>query len=458
MSKILVVEDDSATRLLLKRDLQLSGYEVVVAKNGEEGLKQAFEVRPALILCDWMLPLMDGVEICRRLKATPDLASIFFILLTARGTVADRVEGLDAGADDFLSKPIDPNELLARVRAGLRLYRYQQQLSEANQQLSQALQELRQTQAQLVQSEKMSGLGQMVAGIAHEINNPITFISGNLAHTSEYVKDLLELMHLYQKHYPNPVVEVKRAAEEIDFEFVTRDLPKTLDSMQNGALRIRDIILSLRKFSRLDEAEMKKADIHEGLDNTLLILQHRLHRNSLENLSSNWDYSIEIIKEYDSLPLVECYPGQLNQVFFNLLNNALDALEKAQELVPQDQESFAAANVILQPFNRGRLNDDNEEERRSPTIKIRTRMSDENHIEIRICDNGSGMTPEVIGRLFDPFFTTKPVGSGTGLGLSICYQIVVGRHGGQLKCNSQLGVGTELVMQIPIRQFNDKKI
>jgi signal transduction histidine kinase len=148
----------------------------------------------------------------------------------------------------------------------------------------------------------------------------------------------------------------------------------------------------------------------------------------------------------------------LNQVFFNLLNNALDALEKSQNLLPQDQESFAAANLILQPFTRGRLNDNNEEERRSPTIKIRTRMADENHIEIRISDNGSGMTPEVRGRLFDPFFTTKPVGSGTGLGLSICYQIVVGRHGGHLKCNSQLGVGTELVMQIPIRQFNDKKI
>ncbi|HEY9301333.1 MAG TPA: ATP-binding protein, partial [Phormidium sp.] len=254
-----------------------------------------------------------------------------------------------------------------------------------------------------------------------------------------------------------PVVEVKRAAEEIDFEFVTRDLPKTLDSMQNGALRIRDIILSLRKFSRLDEAEMKKADIHEGLDNTLLILQHRLHRNSLEKVSANWNYSIEVIKEYDSLPLVECYPGQLNQVFFNLLNNAFDALEKTQELVPQEQESLAAANLILPPFTRGRLNDD-EEKRHYPTIKIHTRMSDENHVEIRICDNGSGMTPEVRGRLFDPFFTTKPVGSGTGLGLSICYQIVVGRHGGQLKCNSQLGVGTELVMQIPIRQFNDKKI
>lgn len=458
MSKILVVEDDSATRLLLKRDLQLSGYEVVVAKNGEEGLKQAFEVRPALMLCDWMLPLMDGVEICRRLKATPDLASTFFILLTARGTVADRVEGLDAGADDFLSKPIDPNELLARVRAGLRLYRYQQQLSEANQQLSQALQELRQTQAQLVQSEKMSGLGQMVAGIAHEINNPITFISGNLAHTSEYVNDLLGLMRLYQKHYPNPVLEIKRAAEDIDCEFLTIDLPKTLDSMHNGAVRIRDIILSLRKFSRLDEAEMKKVDIHECLDNTLLILQHRLYKNIAQNVSNDWHSGIQVIKEYGSLPLVECYPGQLNQVFFNLLNNALDALEKTQNLLIQNQESLAVATLLFPPVKRGELNDDEQGKMRFPTIKIRTIMSDKNHVEIRICDNGSGMTPEVRGRLFDPFFTTKPVGSGTGLGLSICYQIVVGRHGGQLKCNSQLGVGTELVMQIPIRQFNDNKI
>ncbi|MCL1465203.1 sensor histidine kinase [Argonema galeatum] len=446
MSKILVVEDDSATRLLLKRDLQLEGYEVAVAKNGEEGLEKAFNVRPALILCDWMMPLMDGVEVCRRLKETPDLASTFFILLTARDSVADRVQGLDAGADDFVSKPIESNELLARVRAGLRVYQYQQQLSETNQQLSQTLQELQQTQAQLVQSEKMSGLGQMVAGIAHAINNPIAFISGNLAHTKNRVAELLNLIHLYQKYYPNPADDIQLALENIDWEFMSDDLPKSLDSMSSGAVRIRDLVVNLKIFSRLGEAEIKQVDIHEGIDNTLLLLEHRLSNNYSDNLStndslildselpitnpksqipnpkSNDDAKIKVVKEYGYLPTVECYPAQLNQVLFNILNNAIDYLEEGNESAP------------------------------TPLIWIRTRLLDGNWVEIAIADNGSGMTPEVVQQIFNPFFTTKPVGKGTGLGLAIAYSIVVDKHKGLLECRSTKGEGTEFWIKIPTHQ------
>ncbi len=191
MSKILVIDDHGATRLLLKRDLKLEGHEVALAKNGLEGLVLARHIRPALIICDWMMPNVDGLEVCQRVKTDRELASTFFILLTCKAELADRVQGLDAGADDFLSKPVDPSELLARVRAGLRLYQSQRALTQANQQLSKTLQELQETQTQLIHSEKMSSLGKLVAGIAHEINNPITFIYSNLTYASSYVQDLI---------------------------------------------------------------------------------------------------------------------------------------------------------------------------------------------------------------------------------------------------------------------------
>lgn len=424
MSKILVIEDDAATRLFLKRDLHLEGYDVTVAKDGAEGLLQAKQLQPALIICDWIMPLMDGVEVCRQIKADPILATTFFILLTSRESVAHRVEGLDAGADEFLSKPIDPNELLARVRAGLRQYQLTQELSRANQQLNHAMQELQHTQMQLIQSEKMSGLGQMVAGIAHEINNPVTFIDGNLAHAGHYLQDLLKLVQLYQKHYPNPVTELQEEIEAIDFQFLAKDVPKILSSMKMGAERIRKIVLSLRNFSRLDEAEKKKVDLHEGLDNTLLILQHRLQPSD--------SYSgIQVNKEYGDLPLVECYAGQLNQVFLNIISNAIDALEEAKN---HPLEAIDAAECLL------------------PVIRIHTEVKNHSSVVIRIADNGLGMTKEVQRKLFDPFFTTKPVGKGTGMGLSISYQIVVEKHGGTLTCISQPREGAEFIIEIPLQQ------
>ncbi|MCL1470776.1 CHASE domain-containing protein [Argonema antarcticum] len=295
---------------------------------------------------------------------------------------------------------------------------------EKSKQLEQAMQELQKAQVQLIQTEKMSGLGQLVAGVAHEINNPVNFIYGNLTHTNEYVRDLLQLVRLYQQHYPNPDLEIQQHTEDTDINFLVEDLPNMLSSMKIGAERIRQIVLSLRNFSRLDEAEMKQVDIHEGIDNTLLILQNRL--KSKQDCSA-----IEVIKEYGNLPLVECYAGQLNQVFMNIIANAIDSLESR------------FANDALE---QGRLSS------RSPTISIRTEMLPPDRVAIRIADNGSGMTPEVQKQLFNPFFTTKPVGKGTGLGLSICYQIVVEKHGGILRCESELGKGTEFWIEIQVRQ------
>lgn len=278
--------------------------------------------------------------------------------------------------------------------------------------------EAKQLATQLVQSEKMSSLGQLVAGVAHEINNPVSFIYGNLTPANEYIQDLLSLLKLYQKNYPNPLPEIKEQAETIDVDFLIADLPNLLASMKIGAKRIKEIVLSLRNFSRLDEAEMKAVNIHEGIDSTLMILEHRLKPNSERP-------EIEVIKHYGNLPLVECYPGQLNQVFMNILDNAIDALEAA----------FA-----------------NSQKTQDLQINIITKISRSQKVLIRISDNGCGISESAQKRLFEPFYTTKPVGKGTGLGLSISYQIITEKHHGELQCNSVLNQGTEFLIEIPLHQ------
>ncbi|WP_373535540.1 PAS domain S-box protein [Microcoleus sp.] len=287
--------------------------------------------------------------------------------------------------------------------------------------LEQTLEQLTSAQSQLIQSEKMSSLGQLVAGVAHEINNPVNFIYGNLSHANDYTQDLLHLIELYQNHYPDPVPEIQEEVEAIELEFLMDDLPKLLSSMKVGADRIQQIVASLRTFSRMDEAEMKAVNIHDGIDSTLMILQHRIK-------AKHNHPEIEVIKDYGKLPLVECYAGQLNQVFMNVLSNALDALEE------RDLRRSA------------------EEMRQNPsTISIKTEMLEGDRVLIRIADNGVGIADAVGTQLFNPFFTTKPVGKGTGMGLSISYQIVTDRHKGSLKCTSAPGQGAEFAIEIPLK-------
>ena len=293
------------------------------------------------------------------------------------------------------------------------------------QQLEAALDELQHTQSQLIQTEKMSSLGQLVAGVAHEINNPVNFIYGNIGYASQYTQDLLALLHLYQKYYPEPHPDISSRIEGIELDFLEEDLMKLLTSMKVGTDRIRQLVLSLRNFSRLDESERKPVDIHEGIESTLLILQHRLK-------SKTSNSGIQIIKDYGNLPPVECYASQLNQVFMNIISNAIDALE--QSTVSSRREGVKGQKTS------------------TPKIQIHTEIVNRENVKICISDNGSGMPKDVQSKIFDPFFTTKPIGQGTGLGLAISYQIVVEKHKGVLKCLSQPGKGTEFSIEIPLQK------
>jgi two-component system, NtrC family, sensor kinase len=284
-------------------------------------------------------------------------------------------------------------------------------------QIDRALRELKQTQAQLLHSEKMSSLGALMASIVHEINNPVSFIYGNLSHAEIYTKDLLHLLRLYREYYPNPCAEIKDKIEEMDLEFLVEDLPKVMSSMQMGSDRIREIVKSMGSFSRTDNTNMTMCDVHDSIDSTILILRNRLNSKIDRR-------DIQIVKKYEKLPAVECYAGQLNQVFMNLISNAIDALDEAAKSRPQ-----AALK-----------------------ISISTEVAGQDRVIVRIADTGSGMTAEVKKRMFEQFFTTKAIGKGTGLGLSIVYKILVENHRGTLRCESEAGKGTEFIIELPVQQ------
>ncbi len=295
---------------------------------------------------------------------------------------------------------------------------------EEKRQLEITLGELKQTQSQLINAEKMSSLGQLVAGVAHEINNPVNFIHGNITHIQNYSQSLLELIHLYQQNYPNPALTIQEKAEEIDLEFLQEDILKVLESMKLGTDRIRQIVLSLRNFSRMDEADFKPVDIHEGIDSTLLILQHRFKSKTSE---------IQVIRHYGDLPKIECYAGQLNQVFMNILANAVDAIEEQNSTIPVHSKDHNLGEITI-----------------STSV---ISLDNTDWAEITIADNGLGMPEATKEKIFNPFFTTKPIGKGTGMGMAISYQIITKKHNGNLLCSSIPGVGTQFVVRIPVHQF-----
>ena len=475
-SVILIVDDNPNNLAVLFDFLTESGFKVLVARTGESAIKKAEYSLPDLILLDVLMPGIDGFETCRLLKAGDLTKEIPVIFMTALNETEDKVKGFSLGAVDYVTKPIQNAEVLARAKAHLSIRKLTQklqdqnaqmqqeivdrqqaqinleqlaaelekrvesrtvELSQTNQQLKEevnqrqqiqenlqkSLHDLKHAQSLLIQSEKMSALGQMVAGIAHEINNPVNFICGNLNYVRDYAEDILKVLDLYQQHYPDPAPEITSTAEAVELAFIQEDLMKMLSSMQVGGDRIREIILSLRYFSRQEGREMELIDIHEGIDSTLMILQNRL------KFKANRP-AIEVIKEYDpNLKNVECCGGELNQVFMNILANAIDAIEESS-----NEKNFE--EIKANPY----------------LIRICTKVSNSNTAIIKISDTGPGMSEELCDRIFDPFFTTKPIGKGTGIGLSISWHIVTEKHGGSLQCCSTPGQGTEFAIELPIRQ------
>ncbi|MEH2356984.1 hybrid sensor histidine kinase/response regulator [Nostoc sp.] len=423
---LILVVDDTTTNLEIVFDILTNvGFKVITENDGKRAIKQVEFQLPDLILLDVMMPGIDGFETCKRLKQNSATCDIPVIFMTANSDTPSKVKGLNIGAVDYITKPFHEEELLARIKTHLQLRNLTKTLEkrvlERTSALSRALKDLQESQLQLVQTEKMSALGQLVAGVAHEINNPVGFIHGNLGHASVYFQDMIKIIDLYQQHYPNPVQEIQEEIAAIDLKYILADLPNLISSMKEGVQRIRNISTSLRTFSRADSDRKVYCNIHDGIDSTIMILKHRLK-------ASEDRPDIQVIRDYGVLPELECFIGQLNQVFMNLLANAIDALEESNVGLTY-MEIEANPNQIL----------------------IQTILTeDKNYILIRIKDNGVGMSADVQQKIFDYLFTTKPVGQGTGLGLSIASQIVVEKHGGTLEVSSSIGQGSEFIIKLPI--------
>ncbi|MEM9924261.1 MAG: response regulator [Cyanobacteria bacterium P01_D01_bin.50] len=429
---ILIVDDNPTNLKVLSGAIADSGWEILVATDGESAIEQAEYAKPDLILLDVMMPGIDGFETCNLLKQNPAVHEIPIIFMTALSDTVDKVKGLSLGAVDYITKPFQTEEVLARVNVHLKMHFLHKQLAEQKnnlekrveertEELQTALNELQESQLQLVQTEKMSALGELVAGVAHEINNPISFIDGNLEFLEENTSDIINHLRLYQKYYSNPELEISKNAEDIELGILIEDIPQMISSMKIGVERITNISTSLRNFSRSDNPSKVACDIHEGINSTLLILKYRLQAN-------NKRPEIQVMKNYDQLPLMDCYCSQLNQVFMNIISNSIDALEDYNsQLSYEDKKKNPAQISITTKFDSNRQ-----------------------VVIISFKDNGPGIPNDIVKSIFEQFFTTKNVGKGTGLGLSISKQIVEEKHQGKLICNSVLGKGTELYIELPV--------
>ncbi|MEO0838557.1 MAG: response regulator [Cyanobacteria bacterium J06641_2] len=423
---ILVVDDTPDNLRLLSAMLTNQGYEVRKALNGKIALNACKIILPDLILLDISMPEMNGYEVCQRLKADEKTSEVPVIFISALDDVLDKVRAFDVGGADYISKPFHAAELISRIENQINLRSLQITLNQKNAFLQKTLENLKAAQAQQIQNEKMVALGHLVAGIAHEVNNPVSFIYGNLEYVKEYLKDLVNLVETYQQEYPHPTEKIKKIKEEIDLDFLINDSELLMDAMHRGTERIRSIVLALKNFSRHDEASYKRVNIHQGIESTLVMLQHRFRKTDYRD-------AIEIIKQYSDLPQITCFPSELNQVFMHLLNNAIDALN-------EEAKNLQAKNKAADFKN-------------TYTISISTETMECGSIaKISIADNGTGIPEKIRRCIFDPFFTTKSVGKGSGLGLSICYQIIVQKHSGKLICNSSPGKGTEFTIEIPTEQ------
>jgi two-component system, NtrC family, sensor kinase len=404
--KVLIAEDEPVSRHLLLNYLRQWGHQVVAAPDGAAAWRLFQESEFPLVLSDWVMPEMDGLELIRHIRARPTGAYVYIILLTAKAQKQDVIEGLEVGANDFVTKPFDRGELRVRVRAGERIIELEQALAAQNR-------ALREAQAALVQTEKLASLGQLAAGIAHEINNPIAYVANNLAVLRRDVPAALQVFDKYREGRellrnmaPQLVAEVERMEEDIDLAYIRDSLPRLFERSLDGLKRVRDIVKNLRDFARLDEADFKEADLNAALQSTLEIVGHEIKKNT-----------IQIRTDFVPLPPVLCHPGKINQVFLNILMNAIQA--------------SVSGGVV----------------------EARTRVDEAlptPGVAIEFQDNGCGIEPEHLPHIFDPFFTTKPIGQGTGLGLSVSYGIIRD-HGGAIEVESEVGRGALFRIRLPLR-------
>jgi len=421
-TKILVVDDEQLLEYVIqqkfRQKIRAKEIEFVFAHNGKEALEKIAEFPPFdLVLTDINMPEMDGLTLLEKLSQIDN--TLKAVVISAYGDMQNIRSAMNRGAFDFLTKPIDFQDMEITIQRAL------ETVTQARKNLT----ELQEVQTQLIQNEKMVSVGQLVAGVAHEIYNPISFIIGNIEHAENYFQGLMTALSIYQQHCSLNNPEAQTQIEALDIPFLLEDLPQLLDSMKGGTERILGISISLRSFSRADSTSKVPFNIHEGIDSSLLILRHRLKANEGKS-------EIKVIKDYGTFPPVECYPGQLSQVFLNILANAIDALEERDSERSHDEIKANPNFITIRTFLTNE-------------IKKNFQDNSTSHVRISITDNGRGMTEEVRQRVFNYLFTTKAVGKGTGLGLSISRSIVEEKHGGWLTCNSTPGKGTEFIIEIP---------